>query len=103
MTGGLAPLQRVLLIAQRLQQINARWEMQGAALFLLIAIRGQITKPQIERQLKMSKGSSHRNIEMMQDACLVRVIKVRRTNVVRLTEYGVEFAASIAALMKPGP
>lgn len=74
MTGGRAPLHRVLLIAQRLQQINERWEMRGAALFLLVTIRGEITKPQIERQLKMSKGSSHRNIEMMQDACDLKVL-----------------------------
>ncbi|WNJ91771.1 hypothetical protein [Bosea sp. 685] len=85
---------------QQLQRINARWEMQGASLFLLVAMRGQITKPQIERYLKMSKGSSHRNIEMMQDACLLRVEKIDRTNVVRLTEYGQEFAGAIAAMMR---
>lgn len=103
MHGNSVALHCVLLIAQRLQTINARWEMQCAALFLLVAIRGRITKPEIERLLTMTKGSSQRNIEMMRDACLVRVEQIDRTNVVSLTAYGVEFAASIAALMRPAP
>lgn len=96
---GVAPLARLLQVLQRLNQIHDRWEMRSAAAFLLVACRGEITKPDLERALKMGQGSGYRNIVLMEDALLVRTRKEKGVLVVSLTEYGRGVARELEGLM----
>ena len=96
---GLPPLARLLLVLQRLNQIHDRWEMRSAAAFLLVACRGEIAKPELEKALTMGAGSGYRNIVLMEDALLVRTRKEKGVLVVSLTEYGRGVAGEIEGLM----
>jgi hypothetical protein len=99
LASGLPPLARLLLVLQQLNQIHDRWEMRSAAAFLLIACRGEITKPELEKALTMGNGSGYRNIVLMEDALLVRTRKEKGVLVVSLTEYGRGVAGEIEGLM----
>lgn len=96
---GLPPLARLLLVLQRLNQIHDRWEMKSAAAFLLVACRGEIAKPELEKALTMGAGSGYRNIVLMEDALLVRTRKEKGVLVVSLTEYGRGVAEELKGLM----
>lgn len=87
---GLQRLARLFTVLQRLNEIHDRWEMRSAAAFLLVACRGEMTKPELEKALMMGNGSGYRNIVLMEDALLVRTRKEKGVLVVSLTEYGRE-------------
>jgi hypothetical protein len=95
----LQPLARLLLVLQRLNRLHDRWEMRSAAAFLLVACRGEITKPDLERALTMGSGTGYRNIVLMEDALLVRTRKEKGVLVVSLTEYGRGIAGEIEGLL----
>lgn len=95
----LPPLARLLLVLQRLNQIHDRWEMRSAAAFLLVACRGEIAKPELEKALTMGAGSGYRNIVLMEDALLVRTRKEKGVLVVSLTEYGRGVAEELEAII----
>lgn len=101
MTAGILPIQRAFNLIRRLQDIDEHWELRSAALFLLIAWKREVSKPDAEALLSLPPGTSHRKIEELQDECLVRVAKVAGVNVMRLTEYGEEFAGALVGLMGP--
>lgn len=71
----------------------------SAAAFLLVACRGEMTKPELERALTMGQGSGYRNIVLMEDALLVRTRKEKGVIVVSLTEYGRGVAAELQGLV----
>lgn len=92
-------LARAMAVLGRLQQVHDRWEMRSAAVFLLIAWRGEIEKPEMERLFSMSPASGYRNIQLMEDALLVETEKIGGVTVVRLAERGRALAGEIGALM----
>jgi hypothetical protein len=88
------------MVLARLQQIHDRWEMRSAAMFLMIAWKGEVSKPDLERIFTMGSGSSSRNIVLMEDALLVRTDKVRGVTVVRLTEFGRGVAEELQGIVR---
>lgn len=102
MTSGLSSLERATMMLERLRSIHPRMEMQTALMFLIIAKRPGVTKPQLESLMNMNGASSYRNLNLLKEKNLIHVYADVKGSVVSLTPNGERFAQSLSELIERG-
>jgi hypothetical protein len=91
----LSSLQKIELLIERLRSVHPRMEMQTVATLVTIALKERMTKPDLERRLDMSGGSSMRNISLLRDFNLVAVAPHVTGSILTLTPSGDRFIRSL--------
>lgn len=75
--------------------IHPRMELQTALMFMLIAQKKEISKPQLETLLKMPKASSYRNLVLLQEEDLIHMASSPSGSMITITKEGERFAQSL--------
>lgn len=98
MKSGLTSIERATALIARLRMVHPRMELQTAAMFLIVAHRKEVTKPQLQTLMGMATGPAWRNLELLEELKLINVTRDGQGNTARLTPHGERFAQSLGEL-----
>ncbi|WP_336814198.1 hypothetical protein [Bosea sp. MMO-172] len=101
MNSGLSPLERATNLITRLRMIHPRMELQTALMFMLIAQKKEISKPQLETLLNMPTASAYRNLKLLEGEKLIHIASSPSGSVVTITTAGERFAQSLFDTLGP--